>query len=103
MLRELRLAAEPAAVLETVEGLEVVPLAGAERCCGFGGTFCVRYPDLSVAMADSKLDEVEQVGVDALVSADPGCLMHLGGRLSRTRLERARRCTSRRCCAEALR
>jgi L-lactate dehydrogenase complex protein LldE len=83
MLRELRLAAEPAAVLETVEGLEAVPLAGSERCCGFGGTFSVRYPDLSVAMADSKLDEIEQVGVHTLVSADPGCLMHLGGRLRR--------------------
>ena len=56
----------------------------AERCCGFGGTFSVRYPDVSVAMADSKLADVEQAGVDALVSGDGGCLLHLGGRLSRT-------------------
>jgi L-lactate dehydrogenase complex protein LldE len=84
MLRELRLGAEPKAVLDTIEGLEVVPLVGAERCCGFGGTFAVRYPDLSVTMADAKLVEAVEARLDALVSADPGCLMQLGGRLSRT-------------------
>jgi L-lactate dehydrogenase complex protein LldE len=84
MLRELRLGQEPAAVLATIEGLEIVPLVGAERCCGFGGTFAVRYPDLSVTMADAKLVEAEEARLDALVSADPGCLMQLGGRLSRT-------------------
>jgi L-lactate dehydrogenase complex protein LldE len=83
MLRELRLGEEPAVVLATVEGLEIVPLVGAERCCGFGGTFSVRYPDLSTTMADAKLVEAEEANLDALVSADPGCLMQLGGRLSR--------------------
>jgi len=80
MLRELRIAAEPRALLGHVEGLELVPLASSERCCGFGGTFSVRYPEVSVAMADSKLDDAGAAGVDALVSSDPGCLMHLGGR-----------------------
>jgi L-lactate dehydrogenase complex protein LldE len=84
MLRELRLAAEPRAVLATVAGLELVPLPSADRCCGFGGTFSVRLPDVSVAMADTKLVEAEQAGVDALVTADPGCLLQLGGRLGRT-------------------
>jgi hypothetical protein len=54
-----------------------------DRCCGFGGTFSGRYPDVSVAMADTKLDDAETEGVDLLVSADPGCLMQLGGRSSR--------------------
>lgn len=84
MLRELRLKAEPREVLACIEGLELVPLAGSERCCGFGGTFSVRYPEVSVAMADDKLADAQGAGIDVLVSADPGCLMHLGGRLART-------------------
>jgi L-lactate dehydrogenase complex protein LldE len=84
MLRELRLRDEPRRVLGCVEGLELVPLAGGERCCGFGGTFSVRYPEVSVAMADDKLDEARAEALDVLVSADPGCLMHLGGRSVRT-------------------
>jgi L-lactate dehydrogenase complex protein LldE len=84
MLRELRLSGEPRAVLGCVRDLELVPLASAERCCGFGGTFSVRYPEVSVAMADSKLDDARARGVDVLISADPGCLMQLGGRADRT-------------------
>jgi L-lactate dehydrogenase complex protein LldE len=80
MLRELRLREEPRRLLATVRGLELVPLASSERCCGFGGTFSVRYPELSVAMADAKLDDAALARVDALVSADPGCLLQLGGR-----------------------
>jgi L-lactate dehydrogenase complex protein LldE len=83
MLRELRIHDAPRAVLGAVEGLELVPLASSDRCCGFGGTFSGRYPDVSVAMADTKLDDAETEGVDLLVSADPGCLMQLGGRSSR--------------------
>jgi L-lactate dehydrogenase complex protein LldE len=83
-LRELRVKEAPRALLAAVDGLELVELGSADRCCGFGGTFSVRYPDVSVAMADSKLADVEQAQVDALVSGDGGCLMHLGGRLSRT-------------------
>lgn len=84
MLRELRLSVEPRAVLRSVRDLELVPLASSDRCCGFGGTFSVRYPEVSVAMADSTLDDARAAGVDALVSADPGCLMQLGGRADRT-------------------
>jgi len=83
-LRELRVKDAPRQLLAAVEGLELVELGSAERCCGFGGTFSVRYPDVSVAMADSKLTDVDAAGVDALVSGDGGCLMHLGGRMSRT-------------------
>ena len=83
MLRELRIRQEPRDVLAAIDGIEVLELAGGERCCGFGGTFSVRYPEVSVAMADSKLQELEPAGIDLLVSADPGCLLQLGGRLSR--------------------
>jgi L-lactate dehydrogenase complex protein LldE len=71
-------------VLRTIEGVDLVPLSSGERCCGFGGTFSGRYPEVSVAMADSKLDDVRSVEVDLLASADPGCLMQLAGRASRT-------------------
>jgi len=84
MLRELRLRDEPRTVLGQVEGIELVPLASGERCCGFGGTFSGRYPEVSTAMADSKIADIDAAGIDLLVSADPGCLMQLEGRMSRT-------------------
>jgi L-lactate dehydrogenase complex protein LldE len=84
MLRELGLRGEPRAVLAAVRGLDLVVLESADRCCGFGGTFSVRYPDVSVAMADTKLDDARAHAVDVIVSADPGCLMQLGGRAART-------------------
>jgi L-lactate dehydrogenase complex protein LldE len=84
MLRELRIADAPRRLLVR-SGAELVPLARPDLCCGFGGTFSVRQPELSVAMADDKLAVPEHV--DALVSADPGCLMHLRGRAQARSLE----------------
>ena len=80
MLRELGLEREPRAALGRLEGVELVEWDGA-RCCGFGGTFAVRQPELSVAMADEKLRTLG--GADTLCGADPSCLMHLRGRLER--------------------
>jgi L-lactate dehydrogenase complex protein LldE len=77
MLRELRIADAPRRLLEA-SGAELVPLARPDLCCGFGGTFSVRQPEVSVAMADDKLGAAAEAGV--LVTADPGCLMHLRGR-----------------------
>jgi L-lactate dehydrogenase complex protein LldE len=77
MLRELGLSREPRALLEGL-GAELVEW-DAERCCGFGGTFAVRQPELSVAMADEKLRSLD--GAQVLCGADPSCLMHLRGRL----------------------
>ncbi len=77
MLRELRIHDEPRRLLER-SGAEIVPLVRPDLCCGFGGTFSVRQPELSTAMADDKLASAGSV--DALVTADPGCLMHLRGR-----------------------
>jgi L-lactate dehydrogenase complex protein LldE len=77
MLRELRISAEPRRLLGA-SGAEVVPFARPDLCCGFGGTFSVRQPEVSVAMADEKLAGGAATGT--IVTADPGCLMHLRGR-----------------------
>ncbi len=84
MLRELKIKDAPRTVLGAIAGIELIELGSAERCCGFGGTFSGRYPDVSVAMADSKIVDINDAGIDLLVSADPGCLLQLAGRLSRT-------------------
>ena len=83
MLRELRIAEAPRRLLER-SGAELVPLPRPDLCCGFGGTFSVRQPEVSLAMADDKLGSADAVGAEALVTADPGCLMHLRGRGERT-------------------
>jgi len=82
MLRELRIADPPRRLLER-SGAEVVALPRPDLCCGFGGTFSVRQPEVSVAMADDKLSGAGEAGAEALVTADPGCLMHLRGRAAR--------------------
>ena len=82
-LRDLGLSRQPRALLRKVEGCELVEVDGSQTCCGFGGTFSVKLPELSVAMADSKLDALEQAQLDAVVSGDVSCLMQLGGRLAR--------------------
>jgi len=81
MLRELGVADAPRRLLEQ-SGAELVPLPRPDLCCGFGGTFSIRQPELSVAMADEKLGGAR--GADALVTADPGCLVHLSTRSERT-------------------
>ena len=83
MLRELQIADPPRRLLER-SGAELVPLPRPDLCCGFGGTFSVRQPEISLAMADEKLGGAATAGAEALVTADPGCLMHLRGRFERT-------------------
>jgi len=80
MLRELGISEPPRRLLEA-SGATLVPLRRPDLCCGFGGTFSVRQPEISVAMADDKLASAGDA--DALVTADPGCLMHLRGRAVR--------------------
>lgn len=81
--RELGVLDEPRELLRNVEGLELLDWEDEELCCGFGGTFSVKMPDVSAAMADQKIEALEKSGADTLISCDSSCLMHLGGRLRR--------------------
>ncbi len=82
-LRELKVFRQPRNLLAAVEGLRLVPLAGSEVCCGFGGTFCARYPDISNAIVTDKARAIEATGADTLLAGDLGCLMNMAGKLSR--------------------
>ena len=82
-LRELGVKDQPRALLAKVEGLTLAELPDAEVCCGFGGTFCVKYPDISTAMVRDKTAAVKSSGAGALLAGDLGCLMNMAGRLSR--------------------
>ncbi|MEW6127546.1 MAG: (Fe-S)-binding protein [Acidobacteriota bacterium] len=82
-LRDLQIHSEPRRLIQNVKGAEFVELANADACCGFGGTFSVKYPEISVAILDHKIAAIEQAEVRAVVSGDASCLMQIGGRLSR--------------------
>lgn len=82
--RELGLLEESQKLLREVDGLDLLDWENEELCCGFGGTFAVKMPDVSTAMADEKIKALEKSGADTLISGDSSCLMHLAGRLRRT-------------------
>ncbi|MEO1281370.1 MAG: (Fe-S)-binding protein [Pseudomonadota bacterium] len=82
-LRELDIKNQPRALLAEVDGLKLTPLPGNEVCCGFGGTFCVKYPDISTAIVGEKSKAVDETGADMLLGGDLGCLMNIAGKLSR--------------------
>ena len=80
-LRELGVKAQPRQLLATMAGLTLKEMAGCETCCGFGGTFAVKYSDISTHMADRKCDSIVSSGVDAVVLGDLGCMLNIEGRL----------------------
>ncbi|AOF94674.1 (Fe-S)-binding protein [Sphingobium sp. RAC03] len=82
-LRELGIKAQPRRLLKAVDGLSMTPLPGAETCCGFGGTFCVKYPAISNAIVGEKADAIDATGADLLLAGDLGCLMNMAGKLHR--------------------
>jgi L-lactate dehydrogenase complex protein LldE len=82
-LRELGIKAQPRSLLASVAGLELREMAEPEVCCGFGGTFCVKYPDISTRMVSDKTADIVQTGADTLLAGDLGCLLNMAGRLSR--------------------
>jgi L-lactate dehydrogenase complex protein LldE len=82
-LRGLGLLTEPERLLQRVRGAELVPLERCDECCGFGGSFAVRYPEISGAMVQDKAAFIEKANVDAVVATDAGCLMNIGGCLRR--------------------
>jgi L-lactate dehydrogenase complex protein LldE len=81
-LRECNIKAEPRALLSQVEGLELVEMNDTETCCGFGGSFAVKYDTISVAMADQKIDNAIATEAEFIISTDMSCLMHLDGRIN---------------------
>jgi L-lactate dehydrogenase complex protein LldE len=82
-LRGLGLVDEPVRLIRRVKGVTFVPLERYDECCGFGGSFAVRYPGISGAMVEDKAGFVTKTGVDAVVATDAGCLMNIGGCLRR--------------------
>ncbi|HEX4302781.1 MAG TPA: (Fe-S)-binding protein [Rhizomicrobium sp.] len=81
--REMGVKSEPRALLGSVGGLSIAELSDPQTCCGFGGLFSVKYPEISERMADDKIADVCATGADTLVGGDLGCLLHLAGRMKR--------------------
>ncbi len=82
--RILGIYAQPRQLLRAVRGLELVEMERSDWCCGFGGTFAVKMPEVSVAIADHKERQVEATGVDTVVTSDAACMMHMEGSFRRT-------------------
>jgi L-lactate dehydrogenase complex protein LldE len=82
-LRGLNVMTEPERLLRRVRDLELVPLERCDECCGFGGSFSVRYPAISEAMVRDKAAFIKQTGADTVVATDSGCLMNIAGYLHR--------------------
>ena len=82
-LRELGIAAQPRALLASVEGLTLKEMRDPDVCCGFGGTFCVKYSDISNAIVEKKTQTIEASGAELLLAGDLGCLMNMAGKLKR--------------------
>ncbi|HYZ55545.1 MAG TPA: (Fe-S)-binding protein [Streptosporangiaceae bacterium] len=84
-LRMLRVGDAPLRLLREVRGIDLAELPNAESCCGFGGTFSIKNPDVSAAMCADKVAAVQQARAEVLCAADNSCLMHIGGSLTRQR------------------
>ena len=82
-LRELGIRTQPRNLLRQRHGIEISEMDNSEICCGFGGTFCIKYPEISTRLADNKIEGIERVDADVLVGGDLGCLMNIAGRLRR--------------------
>jgi L-lactate dehydrogenase complex protein LldE len=82
-LRELGIKRQPRELLGRLAGTELVEMPETESCCGFGGLFCVKYPDISNAMVSKKTANVAAAGADLLLSGELGCLMNIAGKLAR--------------------
>jgi L-lactate dehydrogenase complex protein LldE len=85
-LRELRIKDGPRKLLRAVRGLELVEMRETESCCGFGGTFSVKFPMISTAMAETKVERIIETGAQFVVSVDSSCLMQIQGLLDRRKI-----------------
>lgn len=82
-LRELKVKDQPRRLLASVEGLDLAEMAAPEECCGFGGTFCVKYPEISDKMVGDKAADIAATGAGTVLAGDVGCLMNIAGKLKR--------------------
>lgn len=85
-LRECKIKTEPRRLLEKVKGLKLIELQENETCCGFGGTFAVKFEGISVAMGEQKVQNIVKTNADYLISTDLSCLMHIGGVMEKMEL-----------------
>ena len=83
-LRELGIRAQPRILLRQRAGISIDEMTNSEICCGFGGAFCVKFPEISTAMVDGKIAGMHETGAELLLGGDLGCLMNIAGRLKRT-------------------
>ncbi|MCD2172837.1 (Fe-S)-binding protein [Rhizobium sp. C4] len=82
-LRELGIKAQPRKLLGALPGVTLAEMKDSEVCCGFGGTFCVKYPDISNAIVEKKTATISDTGADVLLAGDIGCLMNMAGKIRR--------------------
>lgn len=82
-LRELGVKQQPRKLLHSVTGLEITEMSGSETCCGFGGTFCVKFPQISTRLVSDKIENINNTGAEVLLGGDMGCLLNISGRLKR--------------------
>ncbi len=82
-LRELKIKQQPRRLLAAVQGLELIEMPGTETCCGFGGLFSVKFPDISNVMVSAKTANIDGVAPELVLSGELGCLMNVAGKLSR--------------------
>lgn len=85
-LREMQVSQQPRQLLTSLPGCELVELADNEVCCGFGGTFSVKFPEISTRMVTDKVDAIAATGASTVAAADLGCLLNIAGRISRREL-----------------
>jgi L-lactate dehydrogenase complex protein LldE len=83
LLRELNVSAQPRKLIQAVRGAELVEMDRADACCGFGGTFSVKFPEISTAIAEEKIASIERSSAEAVVACDSSCLMQIAGLLAR--------------------
>jgi L-lactate dehydrogenase complex protein LldE len=83
LLRGLRVKEQPRILLRKISGIEFVEMNDSDRCCGFGGSFSVKYPDISTAMVEDKVNNIIESGADTVVGCDMGCLMNIQGMVNR--------------------
>lgn len=86
LLHELDISSQPRQLIRAVEGIDLREMEHSDRCCGFGGTFSVKFPDVSASMGEDKVGWIESSGARYVIASDVGCLMHIGGLLKRNQV-----------------